>query len=74
MSNATFLTLPRKRAQQLTSFDAKYIAVMPRSSSYARKPYAAPVFDKLRNVRANGANRSYSYMTNAETWLSSWGK
>lgn len=75
MSNATFLTLPRKRAQQLTSFDAKYLSTAPRAQrAKQRTYYAAPVLDSSRNARANGSNRSYSYMTSAETWAARWGK
>jgi hypothetical protein len=61
----------RRRANQPTSFEQKtgFRPVVRRSHSRQKSaPYAARSYDPVDNVRANGNNRSYAYLTNADMW------
>lgn len=59
----------RRRARQPTAAEARHgVTVRTTRPMPARRDYAAPSYDPTRNARANGANRSYSYMTAQDVW------
>ena len=59
----------RRRARQPTAFERKMgLAEPTRRPVPRRRDYCAPVYDPCGNAKANGSNRSYSYMTNGEVW------
>lgn len=57
----------KRRSKQPTSFDRKMgLTSAPVRPMPQRRDYVAPVLDSQRNTRANGGNRSYSYLPASE--------
>lgn len=66
---AAAIVAAKRRGRQPTSFDKRMGLIEPsRRPVPPRHDRAAPVYDPCGNAKANGSNRSYSYMTNGETW------
>lgn len=66
---AAAIVAAKRRARQPTTFERKMGLVEPaRRPVPPRRDNCAPVYDPCGNAKVNGNNRSYSYMTNGETW------
>lgn len=66
---AAAIVAAKRRGRQPTSFDKRMGLVEPaRRPIPPRHDRAAPVYDPCGNAKANGSNRSYSYMTAGEVW------
>lgn len=57
----------KQRARQPSAQERRYgLVARPVRPLPPRRDYAAPPADRLRNRRANGANRSYDYLPASE--------